>query len=148
MVSSARIDTVSFHTGGANLMKVQADQFTGTILVVDDEELIVDFIKLTLKFSRYKVLSALNAKDAMDICRAYDGPVDMALLDISLHGSSGPDLGRSLREMLPGLPIVYMTGFADEDLDRFGVDSTSGLLLKPFVARQVMDKVREVLSAR
>jgi DNA-binding NtrC family response regulator len=126
---------------------VESNQRTKTVLVVDDEELILDFIKLTLKLSGYRVLIAANKNEALELCKAEEGAIDLALLDISLPGVTGSGLSQALHELMPYLPIVYMTGYADGDLARFGLtDSQLDLLLKPFVARQLTEKVRDVLA--
>jgi two-component system, cell cycle sensor histidine kinase and response regulator CckA len=118
-----------------------------TVLVVDDEELILDFVKLTLKHAGHAVLMAGHSKDALAIANSHMGPIDLALLDISLPGIGGGELGQALREILPNLPIIFMTGFADDDLQRFGVDEpNSDVLLKPFLSRQLTDKVHEVMA--
>jgi two-component system cell cycle sensor histidine kinase/response regulator CckA len=117
------------------------------MLVVDDEELILDFVKLTLKHAGHSVLVAANSKEALALANDHQGPIDLALLDISLPAIGGGELGQALREILPNLPIIFMTGFADDDLQRFGVDEpNSEVLLKPFLSRQLTDKVHEVLA--
>jgi two-component system cell cycle sensor histidine kinase/response regulator CckA len=123
------------------------NQGARTILVVDDEELVLDFVKLTLKHAGHQVLLAANSKDAVELCRKQERPIDLALLDISLPGGGGGELGQALRDVIPHLPIIFMTGFANDDLQRFGVDGpNSEVLLKPFLARQLAEKVQEVLT--
>jgi two-component system cell cycle sensor histidine kinase/response regulator CckA len=126
---------------------VTGNQIPRTILVVDDEELILNFVRLTLKHAGYQVLTANNPKEALALCQDSNRPIDLALLDISLPGITGAELSYSLSEILPHLPIVYMTGFADGDLERFGVaDRNCDILLKPFLSRQLTGKVLEVLE--
>jgi two-component system, cell cycle sensor histidine kinase and response regulator CckA len=130
-----------------NLITVMGDQIPRTILVVDDEELILDFVKLTLKLAGFQVLVANNPKEALALCQDQNRPIDLALLDISLPGISGAELSHSLRQILPYLPIIFMTGFADGDMERFGVaDANCDLLLKPFLSRQLTEKVLEALK--
>lgn len=81
----------------------------GTVLVVDDEDLIRWSLRTQLTPLGYRVIEAGTAADAL--AHAHDDP-DIILLDFKLPDSDGFDLLRKLREMLPDVPVIVLTAFA------------------------------------
>jgi two-component system, cell cycle sensor histidine kinase and response regulator CckA len=73
--------------------------------------------------------------------------VGLLLTDVMMPGAFGPEVADAVREVVPGLPVLYMSGHA-EDMARGGlVDPTVPFLAKPFTPRRLAEKVREVLDA-
>jgi CheY-like chemotaxis protein len=121
------------------------DNATATILVIDDEPVVLHVLRLILTRAGYNVLAACNGREALACCARARDCVDLVISDVMMPGLSGPDVLARLRERIPRLPGILASGFsAGQDLiaagDRF--------LDKPFRASDVLDAVREVLTAR
>ena len=84
-----------------------------TILVVDDEKEILDFVKAVLEHAGYRVLVAQNGITALALCAATE-KIDVLLTDIVMPGLNGVVLAGRLSQARPDLPIVFMTGYATD----------------------------------
>jgi CheY-like chemotaxis protein len=88
-----------------------------TILVVDDEPLVLRFSSNLLVKAGYDVLTAPDASIALEICQTARTPISLALLDVIMHGMSGPELADYLEGM--GVTrIMLMSGYPEKELLR------------------------------
>ncbi len=116
-----------------------------TVLLVDDEEIVLTTTSLLLRHMGYKVITARNGRDAL----AQEGleGVDIALLDVVMPEMGGVEAARHLREMNPELPIIFATAY-----DRHLVLTTqdrlpnSTILSKPFRLQELADCIRDALT--
>jgi two-component system phosphate regulon response regulator PhoB len=118
------------------------------ILVVEDESVIQELLKLNLTMAGYKVSQARDTQHAMAVLKA--GPVDMLMLDWNLPGESGLSLVRQLRASArkDWLPVLMLSG-RDQELDKVmaldaGVDD---YMVKPFRARELLARVQSLLRS-
>ena len=118
---------------------------TATILVVDDEDAIRRFVGDSLRAAGYAVLEASAAADGELIVASSPGRVDLVITDVNLGGVSGPELGARLRQQSPHLKLLYISG-GDDDLN-LGAEAHTSFLQKPFGAKLVVQRVRELLAA-
>jgi two-component system, cell cycle sensor histidine kinase and response regulator CckA len=73
---------------------------------------------------------------------------DLLLTDVVMPGMSGKDLSDRLRASAPGLPVLFVSGYTDNVMDRYGLDAAGDSLLhKPFNAQQLLSAVQDVLGA-
>ncbi len=115
------------------------------VLVVEDEEGARDGLRGILTVLGYKVQVAANAEEAsnLDISCGFD----VLLTDMMLPGVSGIELAGCLRERWPGLKVILMSGYTDEDLVRQGVQMGDfRFLQKPFGMTTLARVVRETLN--
>jgi two-component system cell cycle sensor histidine kinase/response regulator CckA len=118
-----------------------------TILVADDEAMVLKFVHLVLTRAGYRVLGAVEAKEAIQLCNAGAEPVELALLDVVMPGIDGPQLYARLREMYPGLRVLYFSGYDDPEVRRrVGDDPELEVLEKPFDSDQLLRRVRKLLE--
>src|SRR2546426_11089027 len=104
-----------------------------TVLVVDDERDVLILLKLILETHGYRALLACGAEAALRLLRQDELMVDLLLTDVLMPGMNGTDLARAGRELRPGLPILFMSGFVDTDAVRLKVwDDAIRFLKKPF----------------
>ncbi len=127
------------------------------ILVVDDEEDIVEYLRAVLEDNGYRALSATNAREAL-VLAGQESP-DLVVLDIMMPGQTGLSLYRSLRA-LPGMqrtPILILSGVARADDSKQSgappwIDSTLEgpyvYLEKPIQPPQLLARLAELLSGR
>jgi DNA-binding response OmpR family regulator len=118
---------------------------TETILVVEDEPLVMSVACQSLRMSGYTVLKARSSRLAMDVARAHEGAIDLLLTDVIMPHGSGPELAALLRESRPGIAVLFMSGYTS---DRIDLDANSDeFLAKPFTPDGLDAKVRKVLDA-
>lgn len=118
----------------------------GSILVIEDEPGIVDFLQRGLSTYGYDVITALDGIAGTE--KAIADTVDLVILDLMLPGRSGLDVLASIREYKPNLPVIALTARADLDDRIAGLDA--GLvdyLTKPFSLRELAARIRAQLRA-
>jgi CheY-like chemotaxis protein len=95
----------------------------------------------------YQCVEAGNAEEALLVLQQ-QRHIDLVITDVVMPGTSGGDLGLILAERYPTLPVLYTSGFADNDVIRRGLlDAGRPFLQKPFAPRELARKVREVLQS-
>ena len=115
------------------------------VLVVDDEPVVRDAVRLVLGYEGYGVESAPDAEaglahPALAACR-------LLLCDLMLPGQSGLELLRQVRALRPELPIVMITGYAtDANAERALAEGATAFLAKPFDDSELLTLVRQVLA--
>lgn len=122
---------------------------SSTILIVDDEEFLLEYVRLVLARAGYSVLSAQNGEDAWNLILENQHEIDLLLTDIVMPGSfDGLDLAERVRKHRPDLPVLLMTGAPPQDYPRTNAPSWQRMLLrKPFYPNQLLTIVKENLEA-
>jgi two-component system cell cycle sensor histidine kinase/response regulator CckA len=120
-----------------------------TVLVVDDEDGIRNLIRTLFRLEGYEVLSCASGMEALDLLGARGGRVHLLVTDINLDPlMDGTELADSLRALQPSIKVLYISGM--EEMERYGAEVASGrahFLMKPFKAKDITAKAREILSA-
>jgi len=118
-----------------------------TILIVDDEDIIREFMKAILVEENARVLEASNGTEAINIFKKYRKEIDLIILDIIMPGIKGDEVVRVIKEIHPEAKIIVSSGYMDEErrnkLKDYGIEI---FLDKPFRNIDVIDKIKEVLS--
>lgn len=118
-----------------------------TILLVEDDELIRSLAEQILVGRGFRVLAADGASAALELAGAEKEPIDLLLTDIVMPGTSGVDLGQRLLRQHPSMKILYMSGYSESLVFRYGLfRDRSSLLRKPFSADDLERRVRELLG--
>jgi len=121
---------------------------SATILLVEDEDLIRSLAEQILTECGYTVLSASNAGEALDIAGRLEGGIDLLLTDIVMPGVSGSDLAQRLERQHPTMKVLYMSGYSDSLIFRYGVlQERAAFLQKPFSAEILERKVGELVGS-
>jgi PAS domain S-box-containing protein len=120
---------------------------TETVLVVEDEDTVRESTRRVLTRHGYTVLEASNGVEALTLFAGREGPIDVVLSDAVMPQMSGPELASRLAELRPGLPVIIMSGYTDDDLMRRGaIGSATPFLQKPFSAERLLGAVRDTLD--
>jgi DNA-binding response OmpR family regulator len=127
-------------------MKTQGSE---TILLVEDAEPLRKLAAMFLRESGYRILSAPDGQQALQIARQNPGPIHLLLTDVVMPGMNGRVLGERLAASQPGMKVLYMSGYTDSFIAGHGVlEAGTHLLHKPFTQEALTRKVRELLDAK
>jgi CheY-like chemotaxis protein len=86
-------------------------QNSGTILIIEDEQMVLDVTSSMLQNLGYRVLAARSGEEALRIADSHDGPIDLALLDIILPDMGGKDIYPRLMDLRPNLRVIVCSGY-------------------------------------
>ena len=119
----------------------------GTILVIDDEEIVRKAATLTLERYGYNVLGAANGREAIEIFRRSDRDIVLVLLDLTMPGMNGEEVLRELQAIKPSVRVLLSSGFNEvEAVRHFAGKGLSGFLQKPYSAPSLAAGVKQVLD--
>ena len=120
-----------------------------TILLIEDEPLVRDLALEVLSSRSYRVLTARDGEEALSIARVHPAEIHLTVTDVVLPAMSGKEVARRLRETRPGLKVLFMSGYAEEQVVHRGVvEEDVAFLAKPFTPAALAEKVRLVLDPR
>jgi two-component system cell cycle sensor histidine kinase/response regulator CckA len=120
---------------------------SGTILLVEDEAMVRAVAERALTRHGYTVLTAENGEAALEILDR-EGKVDLMISDVVMPTMDGPTTVRAARKSHPELPILFISGYAEEQL-RKSIDIPNvSFLAKPFSVQSLAETVRGVLAAK
>lgn len=113
-----------------------------TILVVEDDAIVRMLIVDVLEELEYTVLEAEDAEVALTVLKDESNVIDLMMTDLGLPGMNGKDLAEKARELLPELPILFASGYAES------IEVPQGMhnIGKPFSIDQLRDKVKSILG--
>ena len=130
--------------------QVTAAGGTETILVVDDEPVVLAYAGSLLQDAGYRVLEASHAEQALELFRsaAADGRgVDLVLTDLIMPGMGGRSLGEALARLAPDVPVLYSSGYSGDEVARRGLIAEGAeFLSKPFSSHDLLKCVRRLLD--
>jgi DNA-binding response OmpR family regulator len=117
------------------------------IMIVEDEPLIREFLETTLQDGGYRVAAVASGQEAIQLLDARDADYRALVTDVNLESGklTGWDVARHAREMIEGIPVVYVTGGSAHDWSVLGVPN-SILITKPFAAAQLLTAVSQLLN--
>ena len=118
-----------------------------TVLVVEDEPAIRALACEMLQAHGYQTLSAGSGEEALGLAVRHAGPIDLLLTDVVMPGLAGPALAERFAVVRPHARVLYMSGYAGDDLLRHGLSEDASLFVsKPFTADLLGRRVREALD--
>lgn len=118
-----------------------------TILVADDECLVLDMICDTLASRKYRVLRANNGEEALALAADLSQRIDLLITDIAMDNVDGLELADRLVAERPAMGVLYMSGYCDDKaLGRRVAGKRTGFLHKPFTTSQLLSKLERTLG--
>jgi PAS domain S-box-containing protein len=138
------------HSGAAQVTEHRPLRRVYRLLVVDDNEVNLEYMAVILSNAGHRALTAANGAEALR--RLEEMPPDAAILDIQMPGMSGIDLGRKVRDYTggrydPNLPLVALTAFDSEEVGRSGIDF-DGVFDKPVDVPKLLSFLDAVVDLR
>jgi len=124
-------------------------QGTETVLLVEDEALLLSLMSRTLEAYGYKVLKAANGSQALEVAEVHSGTIDLLITDVVMPKMGGRELAERVGELIPGIKLLYISGYVGDDAPPGGAKALpEPLLPKPFAPQDLAAKVRELLDSR
>ena len=120
----------------------------GTILVVDDEEMIRNLAMMTLQGRGYRVLRAADGQQAVDVFSAEKDRIDLILLDLTMPILSGHEAFRHMLNLDPRVRVLFASGYAVEQLTDLEKQMMAGFVKKPYRPNELLLAVEEALRGR
>ncbi len=119
------------------------------ILLAEDDDNVRQFIGRALEHAGHVVVVAEDGGMAAEIAAAENGAFDLLLSDIKMPVMDGIALSLQIAASFPALPIVLMTGFADQRERAYGLDAlVYDVIAKPFTLADLVAKVRDALDGK
>jgi two-component system cell cycle sensor histidine kinase/response regulator CckA len=118
-----------------------------TVLLVEDEEAVRSFAARALRMRGYNVLEASGGEEALEIVQNTANVIHLIITDVVMPNMDGPTMVRHVKALKPTLPVIFMSGYAEEAFRKNDQSSEDiHFLPKPFGLKQLAAKVKEVLS--
>ncbi|MBU1742874.1 MAG: response regulator [Proteobacteria bacterium] len=122
---------------------------TETILVVEDEEKVRQFVSGVLREKGYHVLEAADGEEALAIAEGLEGRIDLLLTDVVMPGLSGRQLAERMTDVYPRIKVLYASGYTNNAIAHHGIlEPGIHFIAKPLAPNSLTLKVREVLDAK
>jgi len=118
---------------------------TGTILLVEDEPMVRTVAERALTRHGYQVLTANNGEEALEIVERGE-EIALLISDVVMPVMDGPTMVREARKTRPELPILFMSGYAEEQLRKSIDIANVAFLPKPFSVQELAEAVRKALA--
>ncbi|MEX2608699.1 MAG: PAS domain S-box protein [Gemmatimonadota bacterium] len=127
--------------------RVVAAGGTETILFVEDEQSVRDLAVRVLRGRGYEVLAATNGRTALELLERTAGPIDLLITDVVMPEMDGRTLAEQVSARLPGVPVIFISGYAEDAIAEHGVlRQGAEFLEKPFTPDTLLACIREVLD--
>jgi CheY-like chemotaxis protein len=139
--------SAAVHGPTVRAAEVSRTRGTETLLVVEDEEMLSELLKVSLEALGYTVITASSADRALDICQSLGEEIALVITDLGLPGMSGRDLFLKIRALRPQARVVIATGYIEPGTrtDLLALGATS-FIQKPYLPDEVALAVRAALK--
>lgn len=138
----------------ANGVQVKTDELdqsprgTETVLLAEDEDLVMNLATRVLREKGYSVIKASNGEEALQIAHTYKGKIDLLLTDVVMPRISGRALANKIGLVRPDIKILFISGYTGDAIAHRGIlEPGTAFLEKPFTPASLALKVREVLDS-
>ncbi len=120
---------------------------TKTILLVDDEEMVLNVGRRFLKVTGYRVLTARDGREAIEVYEKYKDSIDLVLLDIVMPNMKGGEVFDRLKEINPEIKVLLVSGYSiDGEATKILERGCNGFIQKPFDMKQLSEAIRTILK--
>ena len=118
-----------------------------TVLLVDDEEIVLGVGKQMLEKLGFSVLTAKNGKEALDVYQNNQNDIDFVLLDMIMPDMGAADTYDGLQSISPAIKVLLSSGYgADQGTRELLSRGCSGFIQKPFSMQSLSEKIEEILT--
>ena len=118
-----------------------------TILLVEDDVLVLNLVRQILRQYGYSVLDADNGHAGLQASARHEGTIELLITDVVMPQLGGPELAQRLKETRVGMKVLFISGYVDEAVFRRSkLEPDEVLMQKPFAPEALVGKVREILD--
>ena len=115
--------------------------------MVEDEAAVRVLVASVLTDLGYKLIEAMNGREALQMAEAYEGEIDLLLTDLVMPQMGGKELAEQLQLLYPQLKIIFVSGYSDDAFTNGGkLEPNLNFMQKPFSPGHLARKVRAVLD--
>jgi CheY-like chemotaxis protein len=119
----------------------------GTVLIVDDEEMVRSIAAAILAESGYRVLTAVDGAQALEIYAREGAQIDLVLLDLTMPNKDGVETLHELRTGGATVPVVLSSGYTEQEVkDRINGDRFEAFVQKPYTRESMLSTIRDVMA--
>ena len=127
---------------------IEAPMGTETVLLAEDEQDVREIAREFLESGGYRVIEARDGIEAIALAAAHRSEIDLLVTDMVMPGMTGQELVTRLQSELPGLCVVFMSGYSEHAATEMAnADPTVRLLTKPFSRTALLRAAREILQS-
>jgi two-component system, cell cycle sensor histidine kinase and response regulator CckA len=120
-----------------------------TLLIVEDEPMLLKLANMMLQNLRYHVLAAGTPAKAFELAKEHEGEIHLLITDVVMPEMNGKELAEYMQSLYPGMKILFMSGYtANVSADRGVLDEGVNFIQKPFSMKDLAVKVREALREK
>lgn len=132
-----------------NSEQVKIKQGEGTVLLVDDEEMIIDVGSQMLKHMGYEVLTAGDGKEALEVYQENRGVIDIVILDMIMPEMGGSQTYDGLKAIDPEVKVLLSSGYSrDGQAEEILKKGCRGFIQKPFDMKDISQRIAEILERK
>ena len=118
-----------------------------SILIVEDEPHIREMLAEMLEAQGFEVVAAENGEDALNKLKEINYKINLIVTDVVMPKMDGVRLYREVQKVIPEVPVIFISGYAEHILERYGFDEKAfRIIKKPFTFRQLLEEVEKVFS--
>lgn len=145
---SVQLPQVPAGTGkAARPTPTDASPGLGTIVLIEDEAMLRALLHRALAESGFEVAEAADGAQALDVLQELDGGVTAVVCDVIMPNVGGKELARRMRVRWPAIPILFMSGYTNEEIIRRGLlDPQEAFIQKPFAPGELTAAIRRMLA--
>lgn len=119
-----------------------------TILIVEDEQFLLAMLQSILEDKGYRVITAMDGKEALERYRRNRGRIDLVFTDLGLPKMSGDKLLRALKKRKPGIKVIISSGYINPALKSEILKAGAlDVIGKPYHYEEVLKKIRAILDS-
>ena len=120
---------------------------SGTVLLIDDEEIVRSVTRKMIEQLGFRLLTAADAREGVDLFRQHADEIDLVLLDMTMPHMSGDEVYREIRRISPQAKVILSSGYNEQEAtSRFTSKGLAGFIQKPYGLDKLREKLREVLE--
>ena len=118
-----------------------------TIFLVEDDPSVRELTLRSLNYFGYRVIVSANGEEALKKFKQNNIHVDLLITDVIMPGMSGKKLVDLIRKKKPGLKVLFMSGYSEDQISKQGVlDKEINFIQKPFAPMDLVKRLREILD--
>ncbi len=129
------------------VVSAQRIETAATILLVEDNAMVLEMVRDLLEMQGHQVLCTTEPEAALELARSNVAAIDLLISDVVMPKMNGPELYEQLSGIIPGLKVLFMSGYADNLSVQDGfLEEGGNYIAKPFTSEALLDQVARMLE--